>query len=214
MKQEAEDIGLQWKDVAEYVTRQQTSDREERAAWRDAQKMKAQAEEKKRADGIPMAEIEDRKREDEFQAEKEKRADDIKIQIAQIEAAKELMYYKGHSKVMCVSSPVYPVIIGNMRGAHQMLPDPDWKAENQEETRARTSGGNNDDNDNQGGDMPSWMFKQESNRGKTKNREQRSQPRSRRMISVLIKILTSRGHHRRKVCCWTSVNKGSGEEER
>ena len=26
-------------------------------------------------------------------------------------------YYKGHCKVMCVSSLVYPVIIGNMRGA-------------------------------------------------------------------------------------------------
>ena len=34
-------------------------------------------------------------------------------------------YYKGHCKVMCVSSPVYPVIIGNVRGARQMLPDPD-----------------------------------------------------------------------------------------
>ena len=41
-------------------------------------------------------------------------------------------YYKGHCKVMCVSSPVYPVIIGNMRGANQMLPDSDWKAEDQD----------------------------------------------------------------------------------
>ena len=32
-------------------------------------------------------------------------------------------YYNGHCKVMYVSSPVYPVIIGNMRGACQMLPD-------------------------------------------------------------------------------------------
>ena len=47
-----------------------------------------------------------------------------------------------------------------------MLPDPDWKAEDRGEARARTSGGNNDDNDNQGGDMPNWMFKEESNRGK------------------------------------------------
>ena len=67
---------------------------------------------------------------------------------------------------MCVSSPVYPVIIGNVRGARQMLPDPDWKAEDRGEARARTSEGNNDDNDNQGGDMPNWMFKEESNRGK------------------------------------------------
>ena len=60
LKQEAEDIGLQGKDIAEYVTRQQTSNREERAAWRDAQKMKAQAEEKKKANEIWMAEINDR----------------------------------------------------------------------------------------------------------------------------------------------------------
>ena len=40
-------------------------------------------------------------------------------------------YYKGRCKVMCVSSPIYPVIIGNMRGARQMLTDPDWKAEDQ-----------------------------------------------------------------------------------
>ena len=68
---------------------------------------------------------------------------------------------------MCVSSPVYPVIIGNVRGARQMLPDPDWKAEDQREAGARTHWGNNDDDDNQGVDMPSWMFKEESNGGKT-----------------------------------------------
>ena len=49
-------------------------------------------------------------------------------------------YYKGHCKVICVSSPVYPVIIGDVRGAPQMLPDPDWKAEDQRGARARTSG--------------------------------------------------------------------------
>ena len=51
-------------------------------------------------------------------------------------------YYKGHCRVMCVSSPVYPVIIGNVRGAQRMLPDPHWKAEDQPGVRARTSGGN------------------------------------------------------------------------
>ena len=55
LKQEAEDIGLTGKDTAEYVTRQQTLDREERAAWRDAQKL--HEEEKRRADEIRMAEI-------------------------------------------------------------------------------------------------------------------------------------------------------------
>ena len=77
---------------------------------------------------------------------------------------------------MCVSSPVYPVIIGNVRGACQMLPDPDWKAEDQREARTRTSGGNNNDNDNQGGDMPSWMFKEVSNRGKTKKGDLKKKP--------------------------------------
>ena len=76
---------------------------------------------------------------------------------------------------MCVSSPVYPVIIGNVRGARQMLPDPNWKADNQKEAQVRTSGGYNNDDDNQGGDMPSWMFK-ESNRGKTKNRDSKKKP--------------------------------------
>ena len=56
LKQEAEDIGLQGKDIAEYVTRQQNLDREERAAWRVAQKF--HAEEKKRADEIRLAQIE------------------------------------------------------------------------------------------------------------------------------------------------------------
>ena len=54
---------------------------------------------------------------------------------------------------------MYPVIIGNVRGARQMLPDPDWKAEDQRGAQDRTSAGNNNDDDNQGGDLPSWMFK-------------------------------------------------------
>ena len=44
--------------------------------------------------------------------------------------ANESPYYKGHCKVMCVSSPIYALIIGYVRGARQMLPDLDWKAEN------------------------------------------------------------------------------------
>ena len=90
LKQEAEDIGLQGKDIAEYVREQQALDREERAAWRDAQKF--YVEEKKRADEIWLAEIqaeaEEKKRTDEMQEEEKKRADEIKLQIAKIEAAK------------------------------------------------------------------------------------------------------------------------------
>ena len=35
-------MGLQGKNIAEYVTKHQTLDREERAAWGDTQKMQAQ----------------------------------------------------------------------------------------------------------------------------------------------------------------------------
>ena len=82
LKQEAENIGLQGKDIAQYVKEQQALDRQERADWRDAQKF--YVEEKKRADEIQLAEI-------QAEAEEKKRADEshIKIQIAQIEAAKE-----------------------------------------------------------------------------------------------------------------------------
>ena len=95
LQEEAEDIGLTGKEVAEYVREQQTLDREERSAWRDTQKrqtedkrMQAQAEvelEKVRA------EAEEKRRADELQAEEKKRADEIKLQIAkiEIEAAKE-----------------------------------------------------------------------------------------------------------------------------
>ena len=82
-------------------------------------------------------------------------------------------YHRGHGKVMRVSSLVYAVIImGYMRGA-----DPDWKVEGQREARARTSGDNNNENDNQGGDMPSWVFREESNRGKkNENRDSKKKP--------------------------------------
>ena len=83
---------LQGKDIVEYVTRQQTLDREERSAWRDTQKrqaknkkmqaqvevelakVRAEAEEKRRADEIHIAEL---------QAEEKKRVD--KIHIAELQ---------------------------------------------------------------------------------------------------------------------------------
>ena len=55
LKQEAEDIGLQGKDIAQYVKEQQALDRQERADWRDAQKF--YIKEKKTADEIRLAEI-------------------------------------------------------------------------------------------------------------------------------------------------------------
>ena len=66
LKQKAEDIGFEGKDVVEYVKEQQKLDREERAALRNIRMAELQAEDKKRAD-----------------------ESHIKIQIAQIEAAKE-----------------------------------------------------------------------------------------------------------------------------
>ena len=73
LKQEAEDLGYEGKEIMEYVKEQQRFDREERAAWRNIRMTELQAEEKKRAD--------------ELQAEEKRRADEICF--AQIEAAKE-----------------------------------------------------------------------------------------------------------------------------
>ena len=71
LKQEAEDLGYEGKEIMEYVKEQQKFDREERAAWRNIRMTELQAEYKKRAD----------------ESEEKKRADEIKM--AQIEAAKE-----------------------------------------------------------------------------------------------------------------------------
>ena len=60
------------------------------------------------------------------------------------------------------------MITGNVRGARRMLPDPDWKVEDQTGVRAMTSGDNKDkdNDDDQGGGIPAWMFKR-SNQEKT-----------------------------------------------
>ena len=82
---------------------------------------------------------------------------------------------------MCVSSPIYPVIIGNVRGARWMLPDPDWKAEDQPGIRAMTSGGNKDkdNNDDQVGDITACMFKrsnQKTEKSALKKRDSKKKP--------------------------------------
>ena len=81
------------------------------------------------------------------------------------------------------------MIIGNVRGAHQMLPNPDWKAVDQRESQARSSVGNNNGDDNQGGDMPCWMSKEESNREETKNRDSKKKLKedSKKMLAQLKK---------------------------
>ena len=81
------------------------------------------------------------------------------------------------------------MIICNVRGARQMLPYPDWKAEAQRGARARTNAGNNNDNDNQGGHMTSWMSKRSPTERKLRiDTRRRSQPSSRRMTTVLHKM--------------------------
>ena len=63
----------------------------------------------------------------------------------------------------------------------RMLPDPDSKAEDQPGVRARTSGGNKDkdNDDNQGGDIPAWMFNrsnQKTEKSAPKKRDSKKKP--------------------------------------
>ena len=62
-----------------------------------------------------------------------------------------------------------------------MLPDPDWKAEDQMGVRASTSLGNKDkdNDDDQGGDIPAWMFKrssQKTEKSALKKRDSKKKP--------------------------------------
>ena len=56
LKQEAEDLGYEGKEIMEYVKEQQKFDREERAAWRNIRmtELQTEAEEKRRADEIKV----------------------------------------------------------------------------------------------------------------------------------------------------------------
>ena len=49
-----------------------------------------------------------------------------------------------------------------------MLPDPEWRPEDQPRVQARTSGGSDNNDNDQSGDMPSWMLKETSGREETK----------------------------------------------
>ena len=90
LKQEEEDIGLQGKDVAENVRRQQTLDREERAACRDLQKQKLHAEEKNGSEEshikIQIAQIEAAKEQAKIEADKELKIKEMELQAQQAEA--------------------------------------------------------------------------------------------------------------------------------
>ena len=78
LNQDAEEIVYEGKEVAEYVKRHQAVDRENRAAWTDAQRIHTEKE--KKADVIQMAKI-------QTEAQKRKRADEI--QMAKVEVDKE-----------------------------------------------------------------------------------------------------------------------------
>ena len=97
LKQEAEDLGFEGKDIAEYVTRQQTLDREERAAWREVQKRQVEirmaelhAEDKKRADEIQIAQIEAAKEQAKIEAKKELALKELELKEQQNQASASL----------------------------------------------------------------------------------------------------------------------------
>ena len=57
LKQEAEDLGFEGKEILDYVKDQQKLDREERAEWRKIRMAELQGEDRKRADEIRIAQI-------------------------------------------------------------------------------------------------------------------------------------------------------------
>ena len=90
LKQEAEEIGFEGKDVLEYVKEQQKLDREERAAWREDRKRADEAEEKKRADEIRFAQIEAAKEQAKIEAEKELALKELELKAQQSQAGASL----------------------------------------------------------------------------------------------------------------------------
>ena len=90
LKQEAEDIGFEGKDILEYVKEQQKLDREERAAWRNIRMGELQAEDKKRADEIQIAQIEAAKEQAKIEAEKELALKELELKAQQNQASASL----------------------------------------------------------------------------------------------------------------------------
>ena len=87
LKQEAEDIGFEGKDILEYVKEQQKLDREERAAWRNIRMAELQAQDKKRADEIQIAQIEAAKEQAKIEAEKELALKELELKAQQNQAS-------------------------------------------------------------------------------------------------------------------------------
>ena len=57
LKQEAEDLGFEGKEILDYVKEQQKLDRQERVEWRKIRIAELQGEDKKRVDEIRKAQI-------------------------------------------------------------------------------------------------------------------------------------------------------------
>ena len=89
LKQEAEDLGYEGKEIMEYVKEQQKFDREERAAWRNIRmtELQTEAEEKKRADEIRFAQIEAAKEQAKIEAEKELALKELELKAQQSQAS-------------------------------------------------------------------------------------------------------------------------------
>ena len=104
----------------------------------------------------------------------------------------EPLYYNGHCKVMCVSSPVYPVIIGNVRGARQMLPDPHLKAEDREELDLRPVWATTMTMTTKVVICPAGCSKRSLTEEKQRRETRRSPSRSNRMIAMLHKMSKSK----------------------
>ena len=90
LKQEAEEIGFEGKDILEYVKEQQKLDREERAVWREDRKRADEAKEKKRADEIRFAQIEAAKEQAKIEAEKELALKELELKAQQSQAGASL----------------------------------------------------------------------------------------------------------------------------
>ena len=89
LKQEAEDLGYEGKEIMEYVKEQQKFDREERAAWRNIRmtELQTEAEEKKRADEIRFAQIEAVKEQAKIETEKELALKELELKAQQSQAS-------------------------------------------------------------------------------------------------------------------------------
>ena len=89
LKQEAEDLGYEGKEIMEYVKEQRKLDREERAAWRNIRmtELQTEAEEKKRADEIRFAQIEAAKEQAKIEAEKELVLKELELKAQQSQAS-------------------------------------------------------------------------------------------------------------------------------